>query len=621
MLNSETRKRIDAARQVLVGAAPNPMTQVDQITYALIYKFMDDMDRSAVSQGGEPSFFVDSLEPYSWSRLLDSRTGNQERMNLYSEALSKFSQAKQLPELLRTIFRGAALPYNSPQTLGLFLKEINYFDYTHSEELGNAYEYLLSMMSAQGDAGQFRTPRHIIEFIVDVVNPSKQETVLDPACGTAGFLIAAYKHIIEKGLGTNKDEGLESELTPEEKKRLVGNFRGYDIDEMMVRLAQVNMYLHQFKNPQIHEYDSLTRHERWDDKFDVILANPPFMTPKGGINPHSKFTISSKKAEALFVDYIISHLKPNGRAAVIVPDGIVANASYKNLRKLLLENGLWAVVKLHGFAFKPYAGAKTSILFVDKKRQQNGKILFARVNNDGFEKGEQRRPIPENDLPELEKILKNFHSTGEFADDENPNVCLREPKDLDANSGLFVNQHLVEFHRSNGKYPLVPLSEVFTVEKGSVQSSKSVEGEYPFVTASEEWSSHDEYSHIGPALVFAAAAEGSLGRVHFVDEGVKFVASDLCFIFQHKNQQIDYHFYLGYFKSIRALLVTALAKGASKTSINKTDLGRFLITRPPLEVQLRVGETVKKVESKRSAMRDEMKASEIQQAKAVEGAI
>ena len=195
MLNAETKRRIDTARDVLVGVAPNPITQIDQITYALIYKFMDDMDQSAIKAGGKPSFFTGDLEPYAWSQLMNSRMGNQERMNLYGEALTKFSEAKQLPELFRKIFRAAFLPYRSPETLGLFLKEINFFDYSHPEELGNAYEYLLSIMASQGDAGQFRTPRHIIDFIVDVINPTKNDKVLDPACGTAGFLEIGRAHV------------------------------------------------------------------------------------------------------------------------------------------------------------------------------------------------------------------------------------------------------------------------------------------------------------------------------------------------------------------------------------------------------------------------------------------
>ncbi len=621
MLNSETKRHIDAARAVLVGVAPNPMTQIDQITFALIYKFMDDMDQAAIKVGGDPSFFVGDLEPYAFSKLMNPRLGNQERLNLYSEALTKFADARQLPELFRTIFRSAFLPYRSPETLGLFLKEIGFFDYSHPEDLGNAYEYLLSIMSAQGDAGQFRTPRHIIDFIVEVVNPTKDDRVLDPACGTGGFLVSSYIHILRQHDGLDDADGSEKPLTPDERKRLMGNFEGYDIDPSMVRIAQVNMYLHQFKNPQVFQYDTLTSDDRWGEKFDVILANPPFMTPKGGITPHNRFTISSRKAEALFVDYIVSHLKHNGRAAFIVPDGIVANSSYKRLRKLLIDNGLWAVVKLHGFAFKPYAGAKTSILFLDKTRASNGNILFGRIDNDGFEKGEQRRPIEENDLPRMKSVLRDFFQAGQHAGTESADICVRSVDELDDALSLFVNQHLVEVHRKNGAYPLRPLGQIFSIEKGSVQSSKASEGEYAFITASEEWSTHDEYTHEGPALVFAAAAEGSLGRVHYVGEGVQFVASDLCLILKERDEPLDLHFYLGYFKSVRQLLVTALAKGASKTSINKSDLGKFLVTSPPLAAQIDVGDFVRDLERRRKEIRDELIAAEREQAAIVEAAI
>jgi type I restriction enzyme M protein len=295
-MNTDTKRHIDSARQVLVGVVPNPTSQIDQITNALIYKFMDDMDQASIKQGGEPAFFVGDLELFAWTRLMDSRIGNQERMNLYGEALIKFSQAKQLPELFRGIFKSAFLPYRSPETLGLFLKEIDYFDYSHPEELGNAYEYLLSIMSSQGDAGQFRTPRHIIDFIVDVVNPTKDDKVLDPACGTGGFLVSSYKHILEQHDSKDDPEKKEKPLTPDDRKKLMANFEGYDIDPTMVRIAQVNMYLHQFKNPKIFQYDSLSSEERWNDRFDVILANPPFMSPKGGIKPHSKFGIQSSRS-------------------------------------------------------------------------------------------------------------------------------------------------------------------------------------------------------------------------------------------------------------------------------------------------------------------------------------
>lgn len=415
MPTTEAIQHINRARQILVGVVPNPTSQIDQITNALIYKFMDDMDQSAIKAGGNPSFFIGDLEKYAWSRLMDPRLGNQERMNLYAEALTKFSEAKQLPELFRNIFRSAFLPYRTPETLGLFLKEINYFDYSHPEELGNAYEYLLSIMSSQGDAGQFRTPRHIIDFIVKVVDPSKDDKILDPACGTGGFLVSSYKHILEQhdGVDENGKPNNEKPLTPDDKKKIMKNFEGYDIDPGMVRIAQVNMYLHQFKNPKIFQYDSLSSEERWADKFDVVLANPPFMSPQGGIRPHNKFSVQSTRSEVLFVDYIMHHLRPKGRAGIIVPEGVIFQSGnvYKELRKNLVEDGLYAVVSLPSGVFQPYSGVKTSILFFDNEIAKNTKqILFIKVENDGFTLGAQRRPNGNSDLNNILIELNHYRS-------------------------------------------------------------------------------------------------------------------------------------------------------------------------------------------------------------------
>ena len=207
------------------------------------------MDQNAVALGDRASFFVGDLKRYDWKILMAEDVSNKERLKLYSEALEKFSQSEKLPALFKDIFRSAFLPYNSPETLALFLKEISYFDYSHPEDLGNSYEYLLSIMSTQGDAGQFRTPRHIIDFMVRAINPTKDETCLDPACGTGGFLVSSYKHILRQN---------SQMLTASERKILMNNFEGYDIDPTMVRLSQVNMYLHQFQNPKIFQYDSLS---------------------------------------------------------------------------------------------------------------------------------------------------------------------------------------------------------------------------------------------------------------------------------------------------------------------------------------------------------------------------
>jgi type I restriction enzyme M protein len=495
LLNSDTKRHIDAARDVLVGVAPNPTTQIDQITDALIYKFMDDMDQASVKAGGEASFFVGDLEKYAWSNLMSTRMGNQEKMDLYSEALTKFSEAKQLPELFRTIFRAAFLPYRSPETLGLFLKEVSYFDYTHPEELGNAYEYLLSIMSSQGDAGQFRTPRHIIDFIVDVINPTKDDKVLDPACGTGGFLVSTYNHILEQHDGHDDPDKKEKPLTPDERKKLMSNLQGYDIDPTMVRIAQVNMYLHQFKNPQIFQYDSLTSEERWNDKYDVILANPPFMSPKGGIKPHNKFGVSSNRAEVLFVDYIINHLKPKGRAGIVVPEGVVFQTgnAYKALRKNLVDSGLYAVVSLPGGVFQPYSGVKTSILFFDNELAK-GKtdIAFVKISADGFDLGATKRAVSQNDLPTALGLLQSW-SSGSSVD--NSIITFVSKSEISANGdyNLSGDSYKVGTDYSLSKWPMVKLSEISKISAGNSapQDDESFrDGKYPFFRTSDVGAVH-----------------------------------------------------------------------------------------------------------------------------------
>lgn len=453
---------------MLVGVCPNPITQIDQITYALIYKFMDDMDQASIKAGGEASFFVGDLKKYSWSDLMSTRIANQEKMDLYSESLTKFSEAKQLPELFRTIFRAAFLPYRSPETLGLFLKEISYFDYTHPEELGNAYEYLLSKMSSQGDAGQFRTPRHIIDFIVDVINPIKDDKVLDPACGTGGFLVSTYNHILEQHDGKNDPTKKEKPLTPDERKRLMSNLEGYDIDPTMVRIGLVNMYLHQFKNPQIFQYDTLTNEERWNDKYDVIFANPPFMSPKGGIRPHNKFGVSSHRAEVLFVDYIMNHLKPKGRAGIVVPEGIIFQSGkpYKELRKNLIENGLFAVVSLPAGVFQPYSGVKTSILLLDNElAKEKSEIAFLKISADGFDLGATKRPVSENDLPGALEFLNEWVAG---KNTESPLVTLVAKEEISANGdyNLSGDRYKISGVNRNSDWPLVPLGDLVEVLNG-----------------------------------------------------------------------------------------------------------------------------------------------------------
>lgn len=519
MLDATTKSRIDSARDILVGKVPDPKSQVEQITIALIYKFMDDMDRQSEELGGKATFFTGEFKKYRWAQLLDKRYSGHERLLLYAEGIEKMNENRNIPQLFRDIFKGVFLPYRDPETLNLFLKEIDGFAYDHSERLGDAFEYLLSVLGTQGDAGQFRTPRHIIDFIVAVVNPKKTDTILDPACGTAGFLISAYKHILggpctracggPRSVVADSDEGgrdkarPSSALTPDQRARLMTNFRGYDIAPDMVRLARANLYLHGFPSPTIHEYDTLTSEERWDERYEVILANPPFMTPKGGIRPHNRFSIKAKRSEVLFVDYIAEHLSPGGRAGIIVPEGIIFQSqnAYKQLRKMLVEHYLWAVASLPAGVFNPYSGVKTSILFLDRNMaKRRDDVLFVKVENDGFDLGAQRRPIEKNDLPGALRLLLESRvqprpeslpapsAAGVVAGP--PFLTVLRARLLESpDVHLSGDRYRAPTVRHTGKWPMVKLGEVVetvTPPRKLQKPDYGVSGPFPIIDQSQD---------------------------------------------------------------------------------------------------------------------------------------
>lgn len=476
MLDTQTKRRIDSARDILVGKVPDPKSQVEMITMAMIYKFMDDMDNQAVEYGGNRSFFTGDYEKFAWTKLFDLKLSGQETLNLYADAISSFAFNPNLPQLFRDIFKNAYLPFRDPQTLKLFLKTINDFHYDHSEKLGDAFEYLLSVLGSQGDAGQFRTPRHIIDFMVEILDPKKGDTIADPACGTAGFLISSYKHILKQ----NTKNSLGDLLTPDERTKLMTQFTGYDISPDMVRLSLVNMYLHGFPNPNIQEYDTLTSEEKWDEYFDIILANPPFMTPKGGIRPHNRFSVQANKAEVLFTDYIAEHINPvSGKAAIVVPNGIVAttNKAYKELRKLLVNESLLAVISLPAGVFQPYSGVKTSILILDKRlAKKTDEILFVKINNDGFDLGAQRRPIDKNDLPKALETLQNYRDAitkeKDFEEGLDNVTLVKKEKILNSKDVILFEDKYKERSAIVTDFPLIELKDLVMIQSGFAFNSK-----------------------------------------------------------------------------------------------------------------------------------------------------
>ena len=474
MLDSTTKRRIDACRDILVGKVPDPKSQVEQITIALIYKFMDDMDAEAEELGGKRSFFAGEYAKYGWARLMAPNMGGFDVLALYSEAIGKMNENPGIPALFRDIFKNAYLPYRDPETLRAFLKEIDGFTYDHSERLGDAFEYLLSVLGSQGDAGQFRTPRHIIDFMVDIINPQKNESVLDPACGTAGFLISAWKHILKQ----NTQDRAGDLLTPTERASLVANIHGYDISPDMVRLSLVNLYLHGFSDPHIVEYDTLTSEERWNETADVILANPPFMSPKGGIKPHKRFSIQAKRSEVLFVDYMAEHLSPQGRAAIVVPEGIIfqSGTAYKKLREMLVKTSLVGVVSLPAGVFNPYSGVKTSILILDKRLARScDSVLFVKVENDGFGLGAQRRVVTGDDLPEAGRLLRAFFA--EAAAFENGPLAQKVARERIGENGEWnlSGERYRAVAVQNSDWPMISIGEICTLQRGLSYSSAEID--------------------------------------------------------------------------------------------------------------------------------------------------
>ena len=614
MLDTDTKRRIDTARDILVGKVPDPKSQVEQITIALIYKFMDDIDADSEELGGARKFFAGEFAKYGWAKLISVGLGGYDILNLYAEAIGRMRENPGIPPLFRSIFENAYLPYRDPETLHAFLKVIDEFTYDHSERLGDAFEYLLAVMDAQGDAGQFRTPRHIIDFIVAIVDPKKGETVLDPACGTAGFLISSYKHILNANIdgqdGQDKEENnpvhpvspSDPPLTPDEREQLAANFKGYDISPDMVRLSLVNMYLHGFAEPHIFEYDTLTSDDRWNEHADVILANPPFMSPKGGIRPHNRFSVQSKRSEVLFVDYMAEHLTPTGRAGIIVPEGIIfqSQKAHTQLRKKLVEDYLVAVVSLPAGVFQPYSGVKTSILIFDRAlARRTDRIAFFKVENDGYDLGAQRRPIDRNDLPRVAAAVKEYmHMDGKNTQDKKQScpscasmfdelvqqgAALIVAKDkLAANDDYNLSAERYRQARIRASnYELVPFKEVCTLEYGSsLPKKKRVDGPYPVIGSNGITGFHNEYLVAGPAII--VGRKGSAGEVTY--------CADNCF-------PIDTTYYVklvdagrtdfGYlYHMLKTLDLPSLRDGAGIPGLNRNDVySNYELPLPPLSVQ------------------------------------
>ena len=577
MLDDATKKRINTLRQILVGKLPDPKAQVEQITNGLIYKFMNDMDEQSVSMGGKSTYFSGKFQKYSWKNLMDTKTSGVEKIKLYSDAIEQMYTNENLPELFREIFKNSFLPFKDPSTLNMFLKEINEFHYSNSETLGDAFEYLLSFMGSQGDAGQFRTPRHIIDFITEIVNPQKNETVLDPACGTAGFLISAYKYILKQNTKKNLGDGLNAT----DRKKIGDNLNGYDISPDMVKMSLVNMYLHKFTNPKINEYDTLSSEDKWNEYYDVILANPPFFSPKGGITPHNRFGVKSTKAEVLFIDYINQHLKPKGRAGIIVPEGIIfqTGTAYKQLKKKLLETSLIGVISLPSGVFQPYSGVKTSILILDKEKNKiKDDIFFIDVTSDGYDLTSNRRKIEKNDLPNIIKLIR---------DDKNSKLNLVKKEDILKNeySLNYSSYKSDEIFKSNSK--IVLLKDYAELKRGTSITKKDIsEGNIPVIAGGQKPAYFHNKSNRKSNCITVSSSGAYAGYVAIHNNPI-FVSD--CFTIETNTIDLNQKF-LFYLLKFKQELIYTFQTGGAQPHVYAKNFDKFKIPLPSVENQNQIVE-------------------------------
>jgi len=420
----------------------------------------------------------------------------------------------------------------------------------------------------------------------------KDSVFIDPACGTAGFLISSYKYILNQ----NKDKDKNSTLSSDERKRITDNFAGYDISPDMVRLSRVNMYLHKFIKPQISEYDTLSSQDKWNDNYDVILANPPFMTPKGGIIPHNRYRVKAKRAEVLFVDYIAEHLNPNGKAGVVVPEGIVFQTgnAYKDLRKYLVEdNYLYAVILLPAGVFNPYSGVKTSILLMDKTFAKiKNEILFVKINNDGFDLGAQRRETKGSDIPEAVRIIKDYQNGLDIPD--NPLVTIASKKDIAEQDYILVGERYKEAVVINSDWPMVELGEIVEILdslRKPVTKSDRTSGIYPYYGATGILDYVDQFLFDEPLVLVGedGAKWGADEKTAFMIDGKTWVNNHAHVLRPIRDKVLDKYLT----EVLNFMDLSAFITVVTVPKLNQQNLRQIKIPLPLLHIQ---EEIVKEIE-------------------------
>ena len=394
------------------GGVNNPMDSIEQLSYLIFIRLLSERDELMASMDKKYTrIFSGRWSRYAWGNFVTLTSDNL--FNAVREAIEKLYDLPSLSDTGKLLFNRATLKIYDRPTLRAVIQGIHEMDLAPHDSVdikGDMYEYLLSKLSQSGTNGQFRTPRHVIDLIVALVDPQPGKYICDPACGTAGFLISSYNHMLKKktkpvdlARGT-VDGGL---LKPSQWKFLEERaFTGYDNDANMVKIAILNLYLHQLEKARIELHNPLTTTKGGQypgQLFDVILANPPFA---GKIQKESILAdigLETRDTELLFLKWFIDHLADGGRAGVIVPNGVLfgSNKADKKVRELLLTTcDLQAVIALPPGVFKPYSGVGTAIFIFEKSRSTES-VWFYELTADGYSLDDKRSPIEANDIPDI----------------------------------------------------------------------------------------------------------------------------------------------------------------------------------------------------------------------------
>ncbi|WP_259781414.1 type I restriction-modification system subunit M [Aestuariispira ectoiniformans] len=425
MITGDLRSRIDKLwEEFWTGGITNPLTVIEQITFLMFIRLLDiaetKNERKAKLSGKDfPLLYTENEQHLRWSHFKDLQA-EQLLTRIRDEVFPHFKQEAAKGSSFGEYMKDAQLMIQKPTLLVSAINMIDALPLKDDDTKGDLYEYLLSKLTTAGINGQFRTPRHIIRLMVELVDPKPDETVGDPACGTAGFLVVVVEYLLQKytspeGVYVDETSGEKTYsgdlLEPYRAHISKGMFHGFDFDSTMLRIAAMNLFLHGVESPDIHYQDTLANSftERYPQQangsLDVILANPPF---KGSldyedVHPSLLSKVTTKKTELLFVVLILRMLRLGGRSATVVPDGVLFGSSkaHQSLRKLLVEeNQLEGVISLPSGVFKPYAGVSTAILLFTKGGKTDH-VFFYDVEADGFSLDDKRSKVEANDLPDV----------------------------------------------------------------------------------------------------------------------------------------------------------------------------------------------------------------------------